>query len=173
MSLTIRPAGFSVRRLYLSAFPKEERFPFLFLQMMRLRRSCRFISYYKEGSLAGLSFTVEGRGMVFVLYLAVSENIRSTGIGSEILSYLKNLYGKPLTLNIEPMDDTADNADERRRRYSFYERNGFYNTGYLLRDTQMTYTVLSTAKDFLPDVYYETLLGIHPGGLGMPEILKK
>ena len=71
------------------------------------------------------------------------------------------------------MDENADNADERRRRFAFYERNGFYDTGYLLRDTQMTYTVLSTAKDFKPDAYYETLKGLHPSGVGVPEILKK
>ena len=145
----------------------------MFLQIMKHRRCCRFLSYYKDGSLAGLSFTVEGRDMVFVLYLAVSESIRSKGIGSEILSYLKNLYGKPLSLNVEPKDENADNADERRRRFAFYERNGFSDTGYLLQDTQMTYTILSTANEFLPDVYYETLKGLHPIGVGMPEILKK
>ena len=173
MSLQVRPAGFDVLGLYRTAFPKEERFPFLFLQAIKLRRSCKFLSYCKDEELAGMSFTVEGQDMVFVLYLAVSENIRSKGIGSEILLYLKNLYGKPLTLNVEPMDGDAGNADERRRRFSFYERNGFYDTGYLLRDSRMTYTVLSTAKDFLPDVYYETLKGLHPSGVGMPEILKK
>jgi hypothetical protein len=37
----------------------------------------------------------------------------------------------------------------------------------------MTYTVLSTAKDFKPDAYYETLKGLRPIGIGMPEIIKK
>ena len=37
----------------------------------------------------------------------------------------------------------------------------------------MTYTDLSTAKDFKPDAYYETLKGLHPVGIGMPEIIKK
>ena len=78
-----------------------------------------------------------------------------------------------ITVERPDMDENADNADERRRRFAFYERNGFYDTGYLLRDTQMTYTVLSTAKDFKPDAYYETLKGLHPVGIGMPEIIKK
>ncbi|HJJ68358.1 MAG: hypothetical protein IIX51_00520 [Methanocorpusculum sp.] len=129
----VRTAGFDVLSLYRTSFPKEERFPFLFLHAIKLRRSCKFLSYCKNGCLAGMSFTVEG----------------------------------------PDMDENADNADERRRRFAFYERNGFYDTGYLLRDTQMTYTVLSTAKDFKPDVYYETLKGLHPSGVGVPEILKK
>lgn len=170
MSLQVRTAGFDVFGLYRSAFPKEERFPFLFLQMMKLRRSCRFLSYYKDGILAGLSFTVEGPEMVFVLYLAVSANVRSRGYGSEILSSLKDRYKKPLTLNIEPLDEDAANAEERKRRFSFYERNGFSNTGYLLQDSQMTYTVLSTAEDFSVEDYTKALLGLHPFGMKMPEI---
>ncbi|MBE6507711.1 MAG: GNAT family N-acetyltransferase [Methanocorpusculum parvum] len=170
MSLSIRNAGFSARSLYLQAFPREERFPFLFLKVLALRRSCLFVSYYADDCLVGISYAVEGPEMVFVLYLAVSANVRSRGYGSEILSSLKDLYKKPLTLNIEPLDEDAANAEERKRRFSFYERNGFSNTGYLLQDSQMTYTVLSTAEDFSVEDYTKALLGLHPFGMKMPEI---
>ena len=47
MSLQIRTSGFETRSLYRFSFPKEEKFPFLFLQAMKLRHSCKFLSYYK------------------------------------------------------------------------------------------------------------------------------
>ena len=173
MSLTPRRAGFGVRQLYLTSFPKVERFPFWFLQALALTRRSRFLAFYAGDSLAGISFTIEGRDMVFLLYLAVSPDMRSCGFGTEILSYLKTLYNKPLTLNMEPLDSAADNADERLRRFAFYERNGFSDTGYLLVDPQMTYAVISTAKEFSLEEYKEALHGLHPGGIGMPDIVKR
>lgn len=170
MSLTPRKAGFCVRRLYRASFPKAERFSFLFLKALALTKKSRFFAYYAGEELAGMSFTIEGRDMVFLLYLAVSPAMQSKGFGSEILSYLKTLYKKPLTLNAEPLDSAAENAAERKRRFAFYERNGFSDTGYVLTDSQMTYTVLSDAEQFSAAEYVEALSGLHPKGFGMPEI---
>lgn len=173
MSLIPRRAGFSVWRLYRCSFPKEERFPFLFLKVLALRKRSRFLAYYAGDKLAGFSFTVEGQDMVFLLYLAVSPVMQSKGFGSEILAYLKGLYKKPLTLNAEPLDAAAGNAKDRERRFVFYERNGFSDTGYVLSDSQMTYTVLSDAEVFSAAEYYDALYGLHPKGLGMPEIRRR
>lgn len=111
--------------------------------------------------------------MVFLLYMAVSPSLQSRGYGTEILEYLKEQYKKPITLNAEPRDDDSENADERSRRFAFYERNGFSDTGYVLQDTKMTYTVLSSAKKFAIEDYYGALLGLHPKGIGMPKIRKR
>lgn len=170
MALCIHPAPWSLRRLYLESFPKEERFPFLFLKALARTKKSRFLAYYDGDTLAGMSFTIEGKDMVFLLYLAVSPALQSRGFGTEILSYLKELYKKPLTLNAEPLDSAAENSPERERRFAFYERNGFSDTGYELVDSKMTYTVLSDAEVFSAAEYAEALLGLHPKGIGMPEI---
>lgn len=173
MALCVHPAPWSLRRLYVESFPKEERFPFLFLKALALTRKSRFLAYYDGDTLAGMSFTIEGKDMVFLLYLAVSPAMQSRGFGTEILSYLKELYKKPLTLNAEPLDSAAGNAVERERRFVFYERNGFSDTGYELVDSKMTYAVLSDAEVFSAAEYYEALLGLHPKGIGMPEIRRR
>ena len=173
MSLSARTAGFSVRSLYLQSFPKEERFSFLFLKILACTKASRFLAYYDGESLAGISFTIEGERMVFLLYMAVSPSLQSHGYGTEILEYLKEQYKKPITLNAEPRDDDSENADERSRRFAFYEQNGFSDTGYVLQDTKMTYTVLSSAKKFAIEDYYGALLGLHPKGIGMPKIRKR
>ena len=87
-----------------------------------------------------------------------------------ILNPRSGLYKKPLTLNAEPLDSAAEIAEERERRFAFYERNGFSNTGYELVDSKMTYAVLSDAEVFSAAEYSEALLGLHPRGIGMPEI---
>ncbi len=174
MPLFSRPAG-SVKSLYHDAFPKEERYPYLLLKLLSLRRCISFLEYGDvDEKPISFSYTVEGEEMVFILYLAVEENSRSKGYGSEILSLLKNRYvGKSLTLNIEPLDSAAANFSERQKRFAFYERNGFSDTGYNLRDSTMTYMILSTAEDFDAEKYRKTLLGLHPFGIGMPEIKRR
>jgi ribosomal protein S18 acetylase RimI-like enzyme len=61
-----------------------------------------------------------------VLYLAVDGSLRGKGYGSRVLSQIKaEKPGQRTVLNIEPLDEKAPNAEQRRKRLAFYERNGF------------------------------------------------
>ena len=63
--------------------------------------------------------------MAFVLYLAVNGEERGKGYGSQILDILKSAYvDKAIVLNIEPIDENAPNAEQRKSRLRFYNRNG-------------------------------------------------
>ena len=58
-------------------------------------------------------------------YLAVAKNRRGQGIGSKILQKMREQYqGKGLFLEIEIVDDSAENYEERKRRKQFYLANG-------------------------------------------------
>lgn len=68
--------------------------------------------------------------MVFILHLAVSNEIHSKGYGSKILNHLKVLYRrKEIALNIEPVDEKAEKYGQRIRRVEFYNQNGFFRHG--------------------------------------------
>lgn len=134
-----------VKSLLKKAFSKEEQIPFVILCFRALTKNISFLAFYDRDSFVGFSYCVESDHMAFILLLAVIEESRGKGYGSEILAYLRDKYQKkPITVNIEPLDVEAKNASERERRLAFYERNGYLQTGYMVKGEKVPYMVLSS-----------------------------
>ena len=71
-------------------------------------------------------YTIENDKYYFILYLAVNQEMRSKGYGGEILNYAYEQDGKRnIILNVERLDQTADNYEQRLKRVSFYEKTGY------------------------------------------------
>jgi hypothetical protein len=49
---------------------------------------------------------------------------------------------------VELLDPSADNYEERVRRFRFYERKGFYDTKYDIEEVGGVFRVLATAPTF-------------------------
>lgn len=131
--------------LYLTAFPEEERIDAAMLLASAQAPACSFVAYFDEGAFCGFTFEIDLDRAHYVVFLAVNDKIRSRGYGTRILSHIRErAAGKPLVLDVEPLDDAAPNARQRERRVRFYERNGFSPTGYQLAVGSVRYAVLST-----------------------------
>ncbi len=138
-----------IKALQKRAFPAAEQYPFFILMLMAMKKGVDYYAYYDKDTLCGITYTSATHEMLYVLYIAVNDEMRSMGYGSKILSDLKKSYpDKIITLNIEPLDENADNFDQRQKRISFYFRNGYRDTGYCMVDTSGTYSILSTAGMF-------------------------
>lgn len=86
------------------------------------------ISRNSQDVIAGFIAEWNFRSFVFLEHFAVRENMRGTGIGSEILkAYLKKT-SKPVVIEVEDNKTEID-----RRRIDFYQRRGFFLSefGYL------------------------------------------
>ena len=81
-----------------------------------------------------------------MLFFAVETALRGQGYGSRILSDIQKNHGK-VTLNVEPLIDTAPNLKERQRRFAFYQKNGFLDTGYHVWEIGGKFRVLSTQRE--------------------------
>ena len=78
-----------------------------------------------------------------------------------MIKHLSEMSGnKEITLNIEPLDENADNYEQRVKRMEFYERNGFRDTGYHLLDVTGEYAILSTAYSFNVEDYKKAICKI-------------
>ncbi|MEE8808071.1 MAG: GNAT family N-acetyltransferase [Lactimicrobium sp.] len=155
-----------------TAFPKEEMMPVGMLKRIAHRRYVSFMAYEDDGKFVGLSYAWSSDHEVFVLYLAVNPKIRSKGYGSRILQQIqKDHPGKEITLNIEPVVDTAANYQQRLKRLKFYEKNGFHETGYVLGEDGDEYSILSTGSHFSIEEYRRTI-GLVRFGSTMPETRK-
>ena len=165
MALTAKPVrlfcpGFGeITRLLKSAFPKKEQTPMFLLLLGALRKNTHFTAFYDEGKFVGLLYTIENDRYCFILYLAVNPEMRSCGIGGEILDYAYAQAGdKIIVLNVEPLDSAADNHEQRERRIAFYARHGICETGYGFSMDGVPYSVLaSNLSAFSPDEYAKML----------------
>ena len=157
--LTVRPVVKSdssyaqVTALYKEAFPFKERFSLLTLRLVARKKEVDFLAYFdatsKDDRLVGLSYTIAAGDYLYILYLAVNKELRGGSWGTRILDSLKQQFPhKQLVLEIEPLDKTADNYEQRLARLGFYERNGFKRVGYDFFEGKVRYTVLATGDTF-------------------------
>ena len=136
-----------VKRLYLSAFPPRERFPYFCLLLNSLRSLATCYAYYDKERFVGFAYIIESKEQMFILFLAVNGSVRSKGYGSMILAQIREYAGrKPLILTIEPVEKDAPNSEQRRQRLSFYERNGYQLTSHYYYEGQERYQILTTEQ---------------------------
>lgn len=133
------------KALYISAFPKEERLPWFVLRLQALRRGIELTAWMDGDTFCGFTSAVTLEGMHFVLFLAIAPSARGKGYGSAILTHLSNAH-QCVVLNIEPLDPQADNYPQRLQRMAFYQKNGFYDTGWYVWEVGGKFRVLSTEE---------------------------
>ena len=166
------PSRRAVRKLYHTAFPKEERLPFFALRALTVREGCNVTAYYDSDTFVGFTYDATRGNVLYLMFFAVAGEVRGKGYGSAILSYLKECYpGKEIVLNIELLDENAENYEERVRRFKFYEKNGFYDTKHNIDEVGGTFRVLSTAREFDADAYLAVFKWLS-FGIWRPKITK-
>lgn len=161
-----------IKKLYFQSFPKYERLPWWLLRFLTVRKGINITAYYQGGIFCGFTYTVTDGNILFILFFAVNNEIRRQGYGSAILKYLKQTNpDKSILLNVEPLDENADNYDERIKRFDFYKKNGFYDTQFDIEEVGGTFRVLSTSPTFDRKEY----LGVFKRmsfGLWKPKIMR-
>lgn len=111
--------------LYQSAFPANEKKPFSMIRTMYKKGKSDVWYCAENGKFAGLVITINGPDEILLDYLAVAKKRRGQGIGSKMLKAMREQYaGKGVFLEIEIVDEAAENFEERKRRKQFYLSNG-------------------------------------------------
>ena len=145
-----------IRTLYKSSFPRKERFPHAVLQIMKHFKLVEALAFYDESQLCGFSYLIVQEKAVFIMYLAVNDELRGKGYGSEILKCIKSKYpGKTIILDIEELNQQAKNYEQRIRRVQFYKKNGFYQTSRYFTMRGVRYEIMCTDASFTENDYNE------------------
>lgn len=119
-----------IKYLYKEAFPWSERKPFFMLATDKIH----MYAVDSDNGLAGMVVASVREDVVFVDYLAVDPAKRGSGIGSVILTLIKEKYkGYRIFLEIEDPDMPCDNREQRVKRQKFYSKNGFEFKGLKVR----------------------------------------
>lgn len=121
---------YRLKQLYKEAFPIYERKPLWIVKKKHRNGEADIWIIEHDDKFAGLAITVNELDMVLLDYFAISNDKRSSGLGSKALHLLQEKYrDKRFFLEIECEDENADNAKERVRRKQFYLRNGMTELG--------------------------------------------
>lgn len=108
------------KALYINSFPKDERRLWQGIIDNLQKQEFDFYSVYSQGGFVAICAVWNFKDFVYVEYLAVDGSLRNKGIGSKILSLLKEKYAKDLVLEVEKPENAM-----AKKRIEFYKRNGF------------------------------------------------
>ena len=171
-SIKNAPNKGKIKNLYLTAFPKEERLPWWLMRYWPNLKRSQLTAYYDGETFCGFTFTATEGDVLYVMFFAVDSAVRGQGYGSGILNHMRQTNpGKTILLNVELLDERAPNYDERVRRMAFYEKNGFCDTDYNIREVGGVFRVLSSTGKMDKNAYQKVFLKLSYG-LWKPEITK-
>lgn len=148
-----------IRRLYESAFPREEQIPWDDLMRLTMPMSLDFTSYYLEDEFVGLTIVYPRQSFNWFWYFAVCDHLRGQGLGQHILTRLIQKYKDSSNiLDMESPEQQCDNIEQRKRRHAFYLRNGFRDTGVGRSFEGIDYTIMMMGDGTFTTDDYELIL---------------
>lgn len=148
----------NVKELYYGSFPKNERMPMNLLMWKAKRNFVDFLVIYDEGRYVGFTYLITHKYLTYVLYIAIDSSARSKGYGGHALAKIKEKYpNNRIILNIEVIDETASNYEQRVTRRKFYIRNGYESSTFLYRDRWGLYEVMIHGGKVNKEEFYALL----------------
>lgn len=139
----------SLEKLNQEAFPQAERVAVERLVRLADEKKIEFSAIYDRDTFVGFYALRIHAATVYLLFLAIAPSKRSQGYGGEALSLLAELYRDyQIVLELEKLDEHAENWEQRRARKQFYLRNGYYETGYLMTYNELVFEVVCNQQDF-------------------------
>jgi ribosomal protein S18 acetylase RimI-like enzyme len=161
--------------LYREAFPGAQHLPVWLLNYKLKRGKDGFNIIYSDDTWIGLVYTTSYKDIIFIQFLAISGELRSGGYGSQVIKAIKKLHSeKRIVLNIEEVNEQAANYQQRLKRKSFYETNGFVSSGFIVKEPGERQEMMIFGGDIIKaevEDMYKHLFGNILGFLIRPKIL--
>lgn len=137
-----------IKEIYEISFPKSEKFPFWVLKQCAKENNVRLdaIIDHDTDKIIGMSFLIFYDDIAYLMYVAIDKKYRNKGFGSLVLrDLILRQVDVSILLCIER--PSAKKEDIKARRKYFYLRNGFYETGCFIEDSDVEYEFLSSSKE--------------------------
>lgn len=131
------------------AFPPIE-YPGTYIVIaMSKKNNSDFLAIYDDNLFVGFISVLTYKNLAYLFFLAVHKELRSKGYGSAILHMLPEIYPDYIqVVDLEKQDFSADNAEQRKSRLSFYMRNGYSRPGFFAKYCGMDLEILCASDTF-------------------------
>lgn len=154
-----------IKKSYKEAFPRKEQVPLFFLKMRAHSKCSDFGGLYDGDAYVGLIDVIYYKDIVFIFYLATAESLRGKGYGSRILQGITKRFPKRrIVLNMEKLDEHAENYEQQLRRKAFYNRNGFLECGVRSMENGVAYEMMAYG-DAVPYEEFAEMMKAYMGTL--------
>lgn len=172
-SRKVRLKSKNVKDIYFEAFPKSERMPFPMMVAMSKLWNTDFLEFYDADTSCGFVYLAHNSKVVFVMFFAVDKDLRSRGYGSAILQEIQDIYSdKKIIISIEPCDKSATDIELRTRRKDFYMRNGYKETGYMMKLNGVVQEIIIINGEFNKN-QFRIFFALYSNGTVWPRIWKQ
>lgn len=169
----VKLSNADVKHIYFDSFPKNERMPFPLMVAMSKLWHTEFFGFYDGDKLCGFAYFAHNSKLVFVMFLAVDRTLRSKGYGSAILKIIQNKYpDRKIIISIEPCVQNAPDIELRTRRKEFYIRNGYKETGYMMKLNGVVQEIIIANGEFNKD-HFRNFFVLYSNGTVWPKIWKQ
>ena len=141
--------------LYFKAFPINEIIPLDILEK-DISHNNDFIEFYHDDIFVGFAMLLDYKDISHIIYFAIDDKFRGHGYGSAALELIKEIKaGMRILADIEMVNDSAINNEERLKRRHFYERSGFRESGIEYFWSDEYYKVLVCGNDISESEFAE------------------
>lgn len=147
------------------AFPPEEYIAPDELIKMTLQDGLFFYAIYDRQIFVGFMVVMIHETMAYLFFLAIDSSQRSHGYGSHVLKEMHNLYPSfQYAVDMEMIDNEAENNSQRISRRNFYIRNGYEPTGYFISYFDVAYEILCYGGNFNVELFKKLISKIQIEG---------
>ena len=132
-----------IEKLYIDAFPENERFSFS--KMIKNENGhYETFGFYKDEAFCGFAILLNSGDISHILYIATLPELRGNGLGAKALAALSRIKKEfRIIVDIERELPDCEENELRRRRKNFYLRNGYEETEIRYRWQDESYEILS------------------------------
>ncbi|MCQ2514361.1 MAG: GNAT family N-acetyltransferase [Ruminococcus sp.] len=138
-----------IDKLNNEAFPDDERMETAIMLDFVEKNYMECIAFYDNEEFIGFVTIMTSTKLLYISFFAIVPEKRSKGYGSAILKKLNEIYSdKQIMLDLEYLDENAENSNQRIKRWKFYERNGFKYSGYHWSYFDLEFAIMCNQADF-------------------------
>lgn len=153
-----------VYALYQQAFPVDELYPADLLFGHFNDPNNEFWSIYDDEKWVGLVYCMTENDLTYIGFLAIAPELRGEGYGSAALAAVKEKYStNRVCLLIEEVSPKYADYEARKKRFSFYQANGFQAAGFKIAELDVHYDFLVATGQSLTSDEYLSLINHYCG----------
>lgn len=162
----------NIKSLYISAFPRNERLPFFVYRKKSTKSKSRLLAITDNDEFIGFISLENYKDITCIMYLAIAEKYRKFGYGTRVLDEIKKIYKtQRLVLIMEKEDEKSSDNHIRIKRRKFYEKNGFSENNFIVKEGGVIFSPLSYNGTIFEYEYYN--LSVQFYGIIIYKILTK
>ncbi len=137
--------------------PKEYLAPSSLIEMANVD-DFNFNALIDNNKFIGFMVTKIHKNLCYLFFLAIANEYRSKGYGSQAIQLLKKEYpDKIQVVDFEMLDKSSNNYEQRKKRREFYLKNGYKETGLFLSYLGIDYEVFSMSDKFNEKIFKDMM----------------